>query len=123
MAVIGGLKPWLALPTTRSLPMPAKATSLIAGQGSGGIFLNAYDPLGNSLWAKGFGGPGDAGQPISVNGSGELAITGQSGSAFLGLCRQQIVPARRLLLCCKVHDVRHLPLGPASLFERGHGNR
>src|SRR5262249_54816387 len=55
----------------------------VTGQGSGGIFLNAYDPSGNSLWAKAFGSSSDAGLAVCVDANGNLAITGQSGSMFL----------------------------------------
>ena len=52
--------------------------------GNGGIFLAAYDPNGNYLWAKGLGASGDSGNAICVDNSGNLAVTGTS-TASIGL--------------------------------------
>ena len=49
---------------------------------NGGIFLTAYNSAGVCLWAKGFGGLGDAGRAVSVDASGNAVITG-SASALL----------------------------------------
>jgi hypothetical protein len=46
---------------------------------NGGLFVAAYGPGGNYLWAKGYGASGDTGNAISVDGSGNLALTGASG--------------------------------------------
>lgn len=58
----------------------ATGNVFVTGQGNGGLFLNAYGTSGNLLWTKSFGGSGDAGQAVCVDGSGDLAITGYSGS-------------------------------------------
>jgi len=53
---------------------------------NGGLFIASYGPSGNYLWAKGFGGSGDAGQSVVLDGNGNVAITGvcNSGADFTG---------------------------------------
>jgi hypothetical protein len=62
-----------------------------SGAGGGAtLFLAGYDPSGNYLWAKTWGGDtlsvGDCGFAVRVDASGNLAITGQfdSGMNFGG---------------------------------------
>ena len=50
--------------------------------GSGGIFLAAYDPSGNYLWAKTTGSSGDSGAAVAIDGNGNLAVTGRAASAI-----------------------------------------
>jgi hypothetical protein len=45
-----------------------------------GIFLNGYDPSGNLLWARTYGGPGYSARAVATDGGGRLAIVGKSGS-------------------------------------------
>lgn len=45
---------------------------------NGGSFLVAYSPSGQWLWNKAYGGSGDGGACVSVDGNGNLAITGTS---------------------------------------------
>ncbi|TAL00326.1 MAG: PKD domain-containing protein [Verrucomicrobia bacterium] len=45
---------------------------------SGGFFLNAYDSSGNLLWSKSNGGSGDEGRAVTVDASGNVAMTGHS---------------------------------------------
>jgi hypothetical protein len=51
----------------------------VTGQSSS-IFLNAYDSVGNPLWAKTFGGSADAGKSVSVDASGNVGFTGNASS-------------------------------------------
>lgn len=60
---------------------PLTGNVFVTGQSSS-IFLNAYDPSGNPLWAKTFGGSADVGQSVSVDGSGNLVFTGSAGSGL-----------------------------------------
>jgi hypothetical protein len=48
----------------------------------GGVFIAAYGPTGNYLWARGYGASGDSGMAIAVDGNGNLALTGQFTSAL-----------------------------------------
>ncbi len=61
----------------------------LVGGGSGGgltLFLAGYGPLGNLLWLKTGGGDtagdGDSGYGVKIDGSGNLALTGQFDSAM-----------------------------------------
>jgi len=45
--------------------------------GNGDVFLSKFDPSGNFLWAKTWGGNGvDLGQGVAVDGSGNVYVTG-----------------------------------------------
>jgi len=54
----------------------------IGTSGNGGFFIAAYNSSGNYLWAKAYGASGDAGMGVSVDQSGNVAITGQSQTAL-----------------------------------------
>ncbi|TAL00568.1 MAG: hypothetical protein EPO07_09525 [Verrucomicrobia bacterium] len=56
---------------------PVTSKVFVTGS-SGGFFLNAYDSAGNPLWSKVNGGSGDEGRAITVDASGNVAITGHS---------------------------------------------
>src|SRR5262249_29635396 len=58
---------------------PTTANIFVTGQGSSGFFLNAYDPNGGALWNYTLGNSGNAGYAIAVDGSGNLALTGNCG--------------------------------------------
>jgi hypothetical protein len=45
---------------------------------SGGVIMAAYNPSGNWLWNRAYGGTGDSGAAITLDGNGNLAITGGS---------------------------------------------
>jgi len=47
-----------------------------ARSGNGGMYVAAYGPTGNYLWAKVYGIDGDAGLAVSVDTGGNLAVTG-----------------------------------------------
>lgn len=51
------------------------------------IFINKSDSLGNTLWAKSFGGGdiGESGSTISTDNSGNLLLTGYTESSDLGI--------------------------------------
>ena len=51
-------------------------------QQNGGMFLASYGPSGNYLWAKACGANGDAGNAVSVDGSGNVAFTGTAAGAI-----------------------------------------
>jgi len=63
-------------------------TSLTAPYGSA-IFLAAYGPSGNDLWAKSFGGAmslaNDQGKAVGVDGDGNIALTGYTSYASFGV--------------------------------------
>jgi hypothetical protein len=61
---------------------PSTGHTYVTGQGTGGFFLNAYDPSGNSIWSYSNGTGGDAGYGVAVDGKGNVAITGQSQTAL-----------------------------------------
>jgi len=46
--------------------------------GTGGLFVAAYDASGTYQWAKVYGGNGDTGYAIAVDGSGNLALAGSA---------------------------------------------
>ncbi len=49
----------------------------VSSAGSGDVFLAQYDPDGNHQWSRAFGGTGsDRAEAVSIDGSGNLAITG-----------------------------------------------
>jgi len=50
--------------------------------GNGGFFLAVYNSSGTNLWAYANGASGDAGTAVAVDGSGNLAFTGQAGAAL-----------------------------------------
>jgi len=49
---------------------------------NGGIYLAGFDPSGNYLWATATGGGGDAGMGVSIDSSGNLALTGKASYAI-----------------------------------------
>jgi hypothetical protein len=57
---------------------------------SGGVFLTAYSPSGNNLWAKTFNNstfphaPNDTGNAVSVDASGNIAFTGTAALVNFG---------------------------------------
>jgi hypothetical protein len=51
----------------------------VAGANNG-IFLTGYDPSGNLLWARTYGGPGFSARAVATDGGGRLALVGKSGS-------------------------------------------
>jgi hypothetical protein len=61
---------------------PITGNVFVTGQGSAGFFLNAYDASGNQLWAYANGTSGDTGLAVSVDGNGNLALTGQSNTTL-----------------------------------------
>ena len=60
-----------------------------AGIGGVTMFLAGYDPSGNYLWARAFGGDGrlgfgfDSGKAVTISDAGILALTGQLSSPVL----------------------------------------
>jgi hypothetical protein len=50
--------------------------------GSGGVFLAAYDPSGNYLWAMTTGGSGDSGAAVTIDNNGNMAASGRASYAL-----------------------------------------
>jgi hypothetical protein len=49
---------------------------------AGGIYLAAYDPSGNYLWAKTTGGSGDSGAAVTIDANGNMAVTGRASNGI-----------------------------------------
>ncbi len=45
---------------------------------NGGVFLVAYDPSGNFLWANSYGKNGDIGQAVTIDQSGNIVFSGEA---------------------------------------------
>jgi hypothetical protein len=58
---------------------PVTGNIFLAGANNG-IFLTGYDPSGNLLWARTYGGPGFSARAVATDGGGRLALAGKSGS-------------------------------------------
>src|SRR5206468_10370524 len=50
----------------------------VTGNSGGGIFVAAYDPSGNYLWAKTTGGGTDVGRAVRIDSNGNLVLAGTS---------------------------------------------
>lgn len=55
---------------------PGPAAFNMTSTVTGSAFAAKYDPIGNLIWAKSYGGGGAVGQSITVDGSGNVYITG-----------------------------------------------
>ena len=56
---------------------PSDGTTNLTSNGEGDIFISKFDPAGNFLWAKGFGGTSvDSGIFLAIDLSGNIAVTG-----------------------------------------------
>lgn len=56
---------------------PSDGTTNLTSNGEGDIFISKFDPAGNFLWAKGFGGTSvDSGIFLAIDRSGNIAVTG-----------------------------------------------
>ena len=56
---------------------PSDGTANLTSNGQGDIFISKFDPAGNFLWVKGFGGTSaDSGIYLAVDRSGNIAVTG-----------------------------------------------
>jgi hypothetical protein len=61
---------------------PNTGNIFITGDNGNGMLLAGYDPSGNSLWSKVYGGSGDLGNSVSVDATGNLVVTGQAKQAI-----------------------------------------
>jgi hypothetical protein len=55
-------------------------TTICSPTGGGGIFVSKLDPLGNFVWAKQIGGPGEEAKSLALDLTGNIFITGSFAS-------------------------------------------